>query len=261
MVNNNIKIFFSLLIIHQIFIPVLSVQEWWEQTKVPLLSDLNFYDVVGKEKYVVVEFFTKWCMYCKMMAPEYEKFYELYLQKREDVIVSKIECSINQKICMDYGVFAFPFIALFFPDSKKMKSVFKYKRVVDDFDKWVNLMAPKKNLKPNKKNEDFDDNSKDNNDMTKIEDYITKQFTDIKKDIKGIEQFINKTTDNGKKQIFIENQNIEDNDYDDIIEIKITPFFIIKFILFFFLMRALLYYIKSIIFSHKPLPNNIHQKN
>jgi hypothetical protein len=197
------------------------------------------------------------------MAPEYEKFYELYAKKREDVVVSKIECSINQKICMDYGIFSFPFIALFFPDSKKMKSVFKYRRIVDDFDKWVNLMAPKKNLKSFQKKEETEENSKENNDTTKIEDYITKQFSDIKKDIKNIQQYINKTTNNGKNEIFIEKQIVEDNGYedDDIIEIKITPFFIVKFILFFLLLRGLWYYIKSYLFTHKPLPNNIHQKN
>lgn len=260
--NNYIKIFFSLLFMHQIFAPVLLVSEWWEQTNVPLLNDSNFYDIVGKDKYVVVDFFTKWCMYCKMMAPEYEKFYELYSQKREDVVVSKIECSINQKICMDYGIFSFPFIALFFPDSKKMKSVFKYRRIVDDFDKWVSLMAPKKNLKSFQRKEVTEENSKENNDTTKIEDYITKQFSDIKKDIKSIQLYINKPTNKGNNEIFIEKQIVENNGYedDDIIEIKITPFFIVKFILFFLLLRGLWYYIKSFLFIHKPLPNNIHQK-
>ena len=262
MVKNNIKINYLLILILQIFISVSPIKEWWEETKVPLLTDSNFYDTVGKDKYVVVEFFTKWCMYCKMMANEYEKFYELYLTKREDVKVTKIECSINQKICMEYGIFAFPFIALFFPENKKMKSVFKYKRIKEDFDKWVNLVAPKKNLKTIDKHEDIDENSNENGDMTEIEDYISKQFSDIKKDINDIEKYINKTSDNGKKEIIIENKNLDnDNNDEDIIKIKITPFLIVKCILFFFLLKFLWYYIKSFLFSHKPLPSNIHQKH
>lgn len=262
MAKNNKNIFPIILLI-QIFIPILSIKEWWEMTKVPLLTNSNFYDFVGKDKYVVVEFFTTWCNYCKILAPEYEKFYELYKQKREDVLVSKIECSINQKICMEYGIFAFPFIALFFPKSKKMKSVFKYNRNVEDFDKWVSLMAPKKNLKLEEKNEEIDEFINDSSNMTKIEDYITKNFIDIKTDINNIENYINKISNNGKKEIYLENLNYENNNAseDDIIEIKISPFFIIKFILFFFLLRFLWYYIKNCLFSHSSLPNNLHQKN
>ena len=254
-----------LFFIIKIFFPILSITEWWEDTKVPLLNDSNFYDFVGKEKYVVVEFFTKWCIYCKLMSPEYEKFYELYLQKREDVIVSKIECSINQNICMDYGIFAFPFIALFFPGDKKMKSVFKYRRIVDDFDKWVNLTAPKKNLKPVNKKEEVDNNNNDNNKMTEIEDYISKQFSDIKLDINNIEKYINKISNNGKNEILLENLNFDndnDNEYDeDIIEIKVTPFLLVKIVLFIFLIRFLWYYIKTFLFKHSSMPNDIHQKN
>jgi thiol-disulfide isomerase/thioredoxin len=259
--NNNIMII-SLILFLQILTPIISFKEWWEETKVPLLNDTNFYDVVGRSKYVVVKFFTKWCNYCKIMSPEYEKFYELYLKKREDVVVAKIECSVNKKICMDYGVFAFPFVALFFPENKKMKSVFKYKRIVEDFDKWVSLVAPKKNLKQKNK-EEIDEDLIDNINMTQIEDYISKQFIDIAKDIRTIEKHIKYISNNGKKKIFLKNKYKENNEYDeDIIEIKITPFFIVKCILAFFLFRMILFYIKNFLFSrHTSLPNNIHQKH
>ena len=259
--NNFIKIF-SLLLFLQILTPIISFKEWWEETKIPMLNETNFYDVVGGNKYVVVKFFTKWCMYCKIMSPEYEKFYELYLKKREDVVVTKIECSDNKKICLDYGVFAYPFVVLFFPQNTKMKSVFKYKRTVDDFDKWVSLVAPKKNLKQKSK-EEVDDDPNQHINMTQIEDYISKQFIDIKNDMKIIEKHINDISDNGKKEIFLENKNNENNEYDDdIIEIKITPFFIVKCILGFFLCKMILFYIKKFIFSrHTSLPSNIHQKH
>ena len=42
------------------------------------LTSGNFDEIVGKEKYVVVKFYTKWCRYCRIMAPEYEKLYEDY---------------------------------------------------------------------------------------------------------------------------------------------------------------------------------------
>ena len=262
MVKNNMKILFSLILIFQILNPIISIKEWWEETKIQLLNDNNFFDVVGKDKYVVVKFFTRWCMYCRMMSPEYEKFYELYLKKRDDVLIKKIECTFNQKICMEYGVFAFPFVVLFFPGSKKMKSVFKYNRIASDFDKWVSLVAPKKNLKANSKEELTEVDESINNNMTKIEDYISKQFIQVKKDLNNIVKHINKISDNGKKAFYVENDNNKgEEDDDSIIEIKITPFLIVKFILFFFLLKMVWYYIKSCLFAHSSLPSNLHQKN
>ena len=259
--KNNINSLFSLVIIFQIFTYISSIKEWWEETKIPLLNENNFYDFIGKDKFVVVEFFTKWCVYCKMMSPEYEKFYELYLKKREDVLITKIECSINQKICTDYGVFAFPFIGLFFPGNTKIKSVFKYKRVLEDFDKWMELVARKTNLKPILKNKEIEENLNDDNNMTLIEDYITKQFSDIKNNIIDIEKYINKTINDRNKEHLLENEYVEDNNEDNIIEIKITPFLIVKCILFLFLMKIIWYYIKNSLFTHTSLPNNIHQKH
>ena len=69
------KFFFSIIILSLIQ-TTLSIKEWWEETKVPILNETNFYDIIGHEKYVVVKFFTKWCIYCKYMSPEYEKFFE-----------------------------------------------------------------------------------------------------------------------------------------------------------------------------------------
>ena len=255
---------FTLLIIITLFSKISSLKEWWEDTKVPILNETNFYDIIGHEKYVVVEFFTKACIYCKYLAPEYEKFYELYLTKREDVAITKIECIISKKICMDYGVFAFPFIALYFPESKKMKSVFKYRRTAEELDKWVNIIAPKKNLKQITK-EEKKEIVNENDNMTKIEDYIVQQFTDVKKDINDIEKFLNDNSKNISDIINInnkiENDKYNDEDNEDVIEIKITPFLIVKCVGILFLIRIILFYAKSYLFKYKPLPKNIHQKN
>ena len=255
--------YFSIFIFLTSFSQIFSFTEWWEDTKVPILNDTNFYDIIGKDKYVVVEFFTRACIYCKYLAPEYEKFYELYLTKREDVLITKIECLNSKKTCMDNGIFSFPFIALYFPESKKMKSVFKYRRTAEEFDKWINIIAPKKNLKQSVKEEKKEDiNNNDN--MTKIEDYIVQQFSDVRKDIGDIEKFLN---DNSKNisDILEKNNNNENEDLneedEDVIEIKITPFFIVEWVGIYFLLRIIWFYVKNYFFKYKPLPQNIHQKN
>ena len=255
--------FINVIILITLFSSISCIKEWWEDTKVPILNETNFYDIVGHEKYVVVEFFTRTCIYCKHLAPEYEKFYELYLTKREDVLITKIECFASRKICMDYGIFAYPFIALYFPESKKMKSVFKYRRTAEEFDKWINIIAPKKNLKLSHKEEDKEKNKNNithDDNMTKIEDYILKQFSEVKKDINDIEKYLNDTYDeiNEKKNVDIKN---EDDDDDDVIEIKITPFFIVECVVIFFLFRIIIFYAKRYFLKYQPLPKNIHQKN
>ena len=255
--------FINVIILITLFSSISCIKEWWENTKVPILNETNFYDIVGHEKYVVVEFFTRTCIYCKHLAPEYEKFYELYLTKREDVLITKIECFASRKICMDYGIFAYPFIALYFPESKKMKSVFKYRRTAEEFDKWINIIAPKKNLKLSHKEEDKEKNKNNithDDNMTKIEDYILKQFSEVKKDINDIEKYLNDTYDKINEKKNDDNKN-EDDDDDDVIEIKITPFFIVKCVGIFFLFRIIIFYVKKYLFKYQPLPKNIHQKN
>ena len=100
--------------------------------------------------------------------------------------------------------------------------------------------------------------------MTKIEDYIVQQFSDVKKDIIDIEKFLNDNSKNISDIIKINNNGENDNyndDSEDIIEIKITPFLIVKCVAIFFLIRIVLFYVKSYLFKYKPLPKNIHQKN
>ena len=254
--------YFSFFIITILFQQIISLKEWWEITKVPILNDTNFYEIIGKNKYVVVEFFTRTCIYCRQLAPEYEKFYELFLTKREDVAITKIECLNSKKTCMDYGVFAFPFIALYFPESKKMKSVFKYRRTAEELEKWVNIIAPKKNLKQINKEENKEI-SNENNNMTKIEDYILQQFADVKKDIINIEKFLNDNINNISdiiKNNINENDELKEDD-NDVIEIKITPFLIVKCVGIYFFIKIVLFFLKKYLFKYEPLPKNIHQKN
>ena len=66
--------FFLIITLITLFSNIFCIKEWWEDTKVPILNDTNFYDIVGHDKYVVVNFFTRTCIFCQNLAPEYEKF-------------------------------------------------------------------------------------------------------------------------------------------------------------------------------------------
>ena len=254
--------FFCIFILFfHLFPKIFSLDEWWEKTKVQLLNDNNFYEIVGHNKYVVVKFFTKWCVYCKAMAEEYDKLYEMYKNGRTDVLITKIECSINQKIAADYGIFSFPYIALFFPENKKIKAIFTAKRTAEKMNEWINFVAPKKNLLGIKKEKEELPKNETQHNTTEVSEYITRQFSDIKKKMAEIENFFkNESNLNNFREKNEKEDNIDDSD-DNIIEIKIGPFFVLKCIGIFFLFKVVWFNIKNCLGRHTSLPKKIHQKN
>ena len=63
---------------------------------------------MGKNYCVIVEFYTKWCQYCKLLSPEYDKLVEEYKDKRKDIIISRLEGQENSFTLQRYGIFRFP---------------------------------------------------------------------------------------------------------------------------------------------------------
>jgi len=94
-----------------------SLSEWWEHTNAVELTNDNFFDYVGKDKYVIVKFFTKWCHYCKKMSPQYEKLHDYYQNKREDLIIARVECSENEYLALQYKIPSYPTVAMFYPQN------------------------------------------------------------------------------------------------------------------------------------------------
>lgn len=97
---------------------------------------------MGKEEYVVVKFYTKWCRYCRIISPEYEKFNEIMKTKRKDVIVARLEGEVNEEIAYEYGISSFPKIVLFWPHSNDISSKFKGTRNAEHFLDWIEENAP-----------------------------------------------------------------------------------------------------------------------
>jgi len=83
------------------------------------------------------------------MAPEYEKLVEVMKDKREDVIIARLEGSINEDISIIYEIFSFPKIVLFYPGSVDVRSSFRGQRLATVMQAWIDKNAPKieKNLK------------------------------------------------------------------------------------------------------------------
>ena len=138
-----------------------------------LTSD-TFDDYVGNEKYVLVEFYTKWCRYCKDLAPEYEKLYEHYQQHRQDVIISRIEGGANYAVLARYGIQSFPIIALFVPGDRRIKNVYQSQRTFERFNEWITALCPVIEVK---------NNTKDNNNVTSSNNISESELDEMKQQI------------------------------------------------------------------------------
>lgn len=89
-----------------------------------------------------MKFYTKWCRYCRILSPEYEKFNEIMKTKRKDVIVARLEGEVNEEIAYEYGISSFPKIVLFWPHSNDISSKFKDSRKAEHLLEWIEENAP-----------------------------------------------------------------------------------------------------------------------
>jgi protein disulfide-isomerase-like protein len=166
-----------------------------------LTSD-TFDNYVGSDKYALVEFYTKWCRYCKDLAPEYEKLYEHYKQHRQDVIISRIEGGANYAVLARYGIQSFPIIALFIPGDKRIKNVYQGPRTFERFNEWITALCP---VIPVKNNTKLDNNGTNSNNSSESEVEAMKQqiekmkneFNEINKVLSETKEKMNNLRNNG----------------------------------------------------------------
>ena len=174
------------------------------------LNNFNFDEYVGKNNYVIVEFYTKWCHYCKFLYPEYEKLVEEYKDKRKDIIIARIDGQENDFTLQRYEIFRFPVIVLFKPNDKHIYKIYQNQRIFDELNKWVNESCPPiiedkkdRNEKDDNftSNETFKINASDyeNQNLTTEEEYITNQFIYINKRIDRIKDKLGMNVDKSIK--------------------------------------------------------------
>ena len=202
----------NFLIILFLFSYIKSFQEWWEESKVnkknfliiiikfqafELDSD-NFDDYVGQKKYVIIEFFTKWCKFCKLLKPEYDRLAELYKTKRKDVIISRLEAASNDIISSRYGIYQYPIIGLIRPNSKRIVGAYQGPRTSEAIDRWITEQCPIINIVDENEIKKVDNNTNDEelrldskslniSDLTKEDEFIKEEFIIIKKRLNEIE--------------------------------------------------------------------------
>lgn len=111
---------------------------WVKEGLAQDLNAANFFETVGKDKWVIVDFYTPSCFFCKKMQPEFNKFIQLMKVKKPDLIIAKLDCSENREICSKYKITGYPQIKMYQPGSTEIVSFFTSQRTVEKFEEWVN---------------------------------------------------------------------------------------------------------------------------
>ena len=216
------------------------------------LNNDNFDEYIGHNNYVVVEFYTKWCKFCKLLAPEYDKLAEEYKNKRKDIIISRIEGQANDFTLQRFDIFRFPVIALFKPNKKQIYSIFLNQRNFDELNKWVNESCPiinkeeKKNADNNNNNENITINMTEiekNQNLTTENEYIKNEFIDINKRIENIKNKLNLNNE-GNINKNKKNKNMK-------FEFELSPIFILFSFIGLLIIFTIYSSIKNIFFINK----------
>ena len=175
------------------------------------MTDDNYDDYVGGKKYVIVKFYTKWCNFCRMLSPEYDKLVDKFNSSRKDIIIGRLEAGSNDIISNKYGINQFPIVALFKPGSKKIFSVFQGIRQSEHLADWINQNCPKIEIKEDDNKIKTNNNEtlqinidfiKNKSQLTDKKEFIKQQFFEVKNKLDEIEKKIkrNKIKNSNEKR-------------------------------------------------------------
>ena len=239
----------------------LCFKEWWEESKVYKnnliqiflliiqaveLNNYNFDDYVGKENCVIVEFYTKWCHFCKFLSPEFEKVVEEYKDKRKEIVIARLEGQSNDFTLQRYGIFRFPVIALFKPKSKHIYTIYQGDRSFNDLKNWINETCPQSHDKDGENkinnNNDYKININEykNQNLTTEDDYITNEFINI-----------NKRIDNIKNKLGLSMNKTIKSEKEIRVEFELSPIIILFCFICFLVSFSLYSVIKKLILNNK----------
>ncbi|XP_037563073.1 protein disulfide-isomerase A4-like [Dermacentor silvarum] len=96
------------------------------------LNISNFYQVVNNTRYMLINFYAPWCEHCVKMEPEYARA-ALTLRRRDpQVILAKVDTTVEQKLSNRFGVNKYP--TLFFShrgNTSEYENTFSAEGIVD----------------------------------------------------------------------------------------------------------------------------------
>ena len=161
------------------------------------ITDDNYDDIVGKKKYVLVKFYTKWCRFCQLLSPEYDKLVDIFNNTRKDVVIGRLDAGANDITATKYGINQFPIVALFFPGSQRIVDVYQGMRQSEHMANWLNHACPKIEIEENEESLEIDmEKINKKNEITEKKEFIKAKFFELQKQLDIIELNVDNITNN-----------------------------------------------------------------
>jgi len=79
----------------------------YASSKVEIITDRNFEEIVGKNKSVLVKHYAPWCGHCKVLEPEFASVGDAF-ESSDEVIIAKIDCDEEKERCIKNGIKSYP---------------------------------------------------------------------------------------------------------------------------------------------------------
>ena len=86
-------------------------EEFPIENDITVLTEATFDKAIAKYEYILVMFYAPWCGHCKKFKPELEK--AAAILRKENLIVAKVDATVEKKLAEKYGVRGYPTVKFF----------------------------------------------------------------------------------------------------------------------------------------------------
>lgn len=118
---------------------------WWEEMKAPQLTKESYKELIGKSKYVLIEFYTRSCNICEELYPTLNEIYEdLNSGKidRRDFIFMHADGEEWEQLGEKLNVDGYPTIVLYKPGDKDYPETYNFGHDYSSIKNYILSQAP-----------------------------------------------------------------------------------------------------------------------